>query len=407
VGDYRAAVSYDDGAKANMIDQTLPTPEQLELQRSRLVRLCATITGDPDAAEDLAQEALIAAWRHLQTLRSPESLNGWLSGIARNMSLRWLRSTARRPAELRIEQHGAAQLAELVSDIDLELELERDELIELLDRALVLLPPAARELLVRRYVDESPPAEIAGWLGLSEGAVAMRLQRGRRALQRVLRTDLREAAAEFNLVDDTEGGAWHATRIWCFYCGRHRLLGRLERHADGVLFQLRCAAWCRGEGRYVSYSDGPALGALLGSVRSYKPALRRIMGWVDEYYRHGDAVKNTAACIGCGRDARVELTLPARVANGPDKYGLHVHCAYCAGPPPHENLYGLAICTPQARRFWQSHPRIRVRPPRELEAEGRAALAIVFEQVNGAAELGVLVDRETFRCLRIHQNRRS
>ena len=34
-----------------------------ESERRRLVRLCATISGDRDAAEDLAQETLLEAWR--------------------------------------------------------------------------------------------------------------------------------------------------------------------------------------------------------------------------------------------------------------------------------------------------------------------------------------------------------
>lgn len=385
-----------------MIDQIFPTLDQLEQQRGRLTRLCAKLTGDPDAADDLAQEALIEAWRHLESLRSPQLFNAWLSGIARNMSLRWLRSRARRPAELQLEPHVEDRPGEPAAQIDIELELERDELVELLDRALVMLPAAAREILVRRYVDESPLAEIAGRLGISEGAVAMRLQRGRLALQRVLHTDLRDAAAEFNLVEPG-GGEWRTTRLWCFYCGRNRLVGRLERHAGGVLFQLRCAAWCRGPGVHVSYSDGPPFVPMLGSVRSFKPALRRVMGWVDTYYRDGDAMKHTAACIGCGRPATIKLSLPELAANGPDRYGLHVRCAYCAGPPPHESVFGLALCTPEGRRFWQHFPHIRTHALREVEAEGRAALAIVFEQVDGAAELGALIDRETFRVLRVHQ----
>src|SRR5688572_11065712 len=37
--------------------------------RARIVRLCLRLTGDPHVAEDLAQEALIEAWRHLDGLR--------------------------------------------------------------------------------------------------------------------------------------------------------------------------------------------------------------------------------------------------------------------------------------------------------------------------------------------------
>ncbi|HYX49089.1 MAG TPA: sigma factor, partial [Ktedonobacteraceae bacterium] len=38
-------------------------------ERTRLVRFCAHLTGNPDAAEDLAQETLLEAWRNQQKLR--------------------------------------------------------------------------------------------------------------------------------------------------------------------------------------------------------------------------------------------------------------------------------------------------------------------------------------------------
>ena len=60
---------------------------------------------------------------------------------------------------------------ELADDIDLQRDLEREELITLLDRALTLLPPAAHTVLIEKYVHESPLAEVAARVGASEGAV--------------------------------------------------------------------------------------------------------------------------------------------------------------------------------------------------------------------------------------------
>jgi DNA-directed RNA polymerase specialized sigma24 family protein len=63
--------------------------------RERLVRLCARLTGDPDAAEDLAQDALVVAWHERERLRDPAAYNSWVVGIAANLCRRHLRRQAR------------------------------------------------------------------------------------------------------------------------------------------------------------------------------------------------------------------------------------------------------------------------------------------------------------------------
>src|SRR5690348_9920173 len=83
----------------------------LPVERARLVRLCASITGDAASAEDLAQEVLLEAWGHLNTLRDPEKYTQWLNGIARNVCLRWFRRQGRdivrhaAPLHMESEEH--------------------------------------------------------------------------------------------------------------------------------------------------------------------------------------------------------------------------------------------------------------------------------------------------------------
>src|SRR6266852_3569152 len=75
---------------------TFISPEE----RARLVKFCARITKNVDAAEDLAQETLLEAWRNEHTLRDAERRGPWLLGIARNICLRWLRTHGRDTAHL-------------------------------------------------------------------------------------------------------------------------------------------------------------------------------------------------------------------------------------------------------------------------------------------------------------------
>src|SRR3954469_19059453 len=113
-------------------------------ERPRLVRLCARLSGNRDAAEDLAQETLLAAWRATDRLTEPEQYAPWLSAIARNVCLNWARRHYREQARLvrptDPTASGTNAVDSIQDDFDVEVELERDELAVLLDRALALLP---------------------------------------------------------------------------------------------------------------------------------------------------------------------------------------------------------------------------------------------------------------------------
>src|SRR5919199_2070817 len=148
-------------------EQDIPTSleEAYLAERDQLLRLCMRFTGDAETAQDLVQEALLEAWRHEQDLRNPTRRIQWLFGIARNVCLRWARERGRETARVDSFQNPAEVS---LDDVDVELELERSELATLLDRAMSLLPPDTRRVLVERYVEDLPEADIAGRLGLSE-----------------------------------------------------------------------------------------------------------------------------------------------------------------------------------------------------------------------------------------------
>jgi RNA polymerase sigma factor (sigma-70 family) len=380
-------------------------------ERARLVGLCGRLTGNLDVAEDLAQETLFLAWRQMEGLRDPEKRAQWIAGIARNVSLRWLRQQGRDLAHSIIlpqdvEEPNAPSLEELVADeFDLEVELERKELVNLLDRALALLPDETRMVLVKRYIEESPLAEIAEQSGTNSSAVAMRLQRGKLALRKVLTSEMREEIAAYEQAATAQ--TWEQTSLWCNLCGQHRLLGK-KQPERGLLY-LKCPA-CSPDDEVLSKSERLAV---LRGMRAIKPAYARLGEWSNKYYRQ--ALRDgSIVCDTCGRRNAVKLSTPDEIReliwlnrDSPkwvwrqNERLVSVICSHCESINC-ITLEGLTICLPEGRNFLRAHPRVRQLPYRTIEYAGRLAIVTRFESVTDSASLEVISDYETYEVLRIY-----
>ncbi len=379
-------------------------------ERSRLVGLCRKLTGNPDAAEDLAQETLLLAWRGIAGLREPEKRAQWIAGIARNVSLRWLREQGREQARNIVlspneEEAGTTSLEDLVADeFDLEIELERRELVTLLDRALAMLPEETRAVLVKRYIEESPLAEIAAQLDTNASAVAMRLQRGKLALRKVLTSEMREEIAAYEQAASEQ--AWERTSLWCHLCGQHRLLGR-KQPERGMLY-LKCPACSPGD-QVLSKNEGVSS---LKGIKSFKPAFARLGEFCHTYYRQG-LRDGSMLCSICGHTIPVKLS-PAEEVR---QLGWLSHDAPVWVLPKHERLVnivcqhcsninctsleGIVLALPEGRAFMRAHPRIHLLPYRTIEFAGRPAIITRFESVTESASFEVVSDYETYEVLKI------
>jgi len=392
---------------SNDLETVLPT------ERARLVQLCATITGNGDVAEDMAQETLLEAWRHLHKLRDPERRVQWLTGIARNVCLRWARKHGRDAAHLAEqrseEDSGSSGFEDLLADdFDLEVELERRELVELLDRALALLPPETSTILVKRYMEESPIAEIAAQMGLNASAAMMRLQRGKLALRRVLTRELSQELAPYG-IHKYGAEKWEETRLWCHYCGQSRLLGHFIPNNGGLL--LRCPICNVGtDGIMVDNHNA----ALFGYAKTYKPALARLLTWGETYY-YPNLLTHTVPCLHCGRPTTLGLNPSADApswvqASYGDRQGVYNECE-CSSPVYRGNsrnwasLDFLTLCLPQGRRFLRDHPRMRKLPAYEIETDGRPAIVTRFESITEQAHFEAVSALDTYEALRVYGER--
>ena len=386
------------------------TEAALAAERARLVRLCARLTGDANAAEDLAQQTLLEAWRlreRLHALSDGDVRARWHSAIARNICLRWLRSSGRERARLAApiphaqgNEPGITPPHDLddalAGDTDVELELERDELADLLDRALALLPPLTRDILIARFIHEKPQAEVAARLGVTEDVIAQRLHRGKLSLRRVLTTDLRHEAAPYLAIapePDQQEPLWQETRIWCPFCGCHRLRCFLDRESG--TFGMHCAGNCLDGINVVGMATDPTL---VGGLSSPKSLLARHCLALSTYYRQRIA-ERTAVCPECGGPAEVRMGNPAEMGPHPLlAHAISLHCPRC-GDLDSATPHHLTIDTPQAIAFWRRHPRMRTLPIREIEYAGRSALLTGFESVGESARVEIISARDSWETL--------
>lgn len=372
------------------------------IDRARLVRYCLALLRDADAAEDAAQETLYEAWRHIHQVHDSEGLERWLFAIARNVCRRWAQRRGRelvRRADAGLDGNTteAPLAATIADDADLEVELERKELITLLDRAMSLLPPDTRSVLVQRYVQESPQAEIALRLGLSEGAVAMRLQRGKLALRRVLIAQFPRDALAHGIIGAPDDAQWKQTRLWCPSCGCSRLEGCLD--APNGEFLLRCPSCSAPDGLLLNAHVGDRLHGL----RTYKPALSRCLSGINEVYRVRP-VDGAVRCPGCREWLPISRgTAAPRRFTGDSPDSLYLRCP-CCDVEDHETWHSLTWSMPQVQRLWREHPRMRFLPVREIEAAGSPAVVTRFESLDATAWVEVVSLRDTCRVLRVDEN---
>jgi RNA polymerase sigma-70 factor, ECF subfamily len=142
-------------------------------------RVALRLTGDHHDAQDVAQEALIAAWQNLARFRAGSSFSTWLYQIVTRRALN------------KISRGRTASSLELVPDIadtseEPAEQAERNLAIDAITDALLALPFPQRVVIVLHHFEGLSYAEIAAVTGSTEPAVRSHLFRARRALGKTL-----------------------------------------------------------------------------------------------------------------------------------------------------------------------------------------------------------------------------
>ena len=138
------------------------------------------VGGDVQDAEDIIQETWLRAAKGLPSFRWKSALRSWLIGIALNR----VREMARKRNRSLVEVSGGWELPAPAVDPGSRIDL---------GRALELLPPGFRTVLVLHDVEGFTHQEIGDQLGITEGTSKSQLHGARRAMRRLMSAGLETA----------------------------------------------------------------------------------------------------------------------------------------------------------------------------------------------------------------------
>lgn len=153
--------------------------------QKNVYNLALRMTGNPEDAQDMSQEAFIKAFNSLASFRGDSKLSVWLYRIVSNVCLDFLRSRKRRQTVSLNMDDGEGGSSELeIPDLSAmpEEELNRRLTREAVRKGLLSLPEDQREILLLREIEGLSYDEIAQALELEAGTVKSRIFRARKRL---------------------------------------------------------------------------------------------------------------------------------------------------------------------------------------------------------------------------------
>src|SRR5437899_2211961 len=154
-----------------------------------------TLVRDFQAAEDVVQEAFVAAWAGLPNLAEPAAFPGWLRGIVRHQAFRVLR---KQPNAAPLDEAATVPSEEPAADRVVQ---HRDE-AKAAFAAIAQLPDALREPSTLFFVHECSHQDIATFLGLPVATVNNRLHAARSKLKERMLAMVNETFHAHALPDD-------------------------------------------------------------------------------------------------------------------------------------------------------------------------------------------------------------
>ncbi|MGY0386960.1 SigE family RNA polymerase sigma factor [Nocardioides sp. WG-D5] len=150
-----------------------------ERHYAELARLAHLLTGEKDAADDLAADALVALWQRWDRLRAAQHPVAYARGVVTNLARERIRSSVRERRRVALfwslgAEHVNGPDVAVVQDVR---------------AALTRLPFRKRACVVMRHALDLSEKDTAAALGISVGTVKSQTSKGMAELERLLGAD--------------------------------------------------------------------------------------------------------------------------------------------------------------------------------------------------------------------------
>src|SRR5258708_588018 len=155
----------------------------------RIYNLCYRFTGRAQEAEDLTQDVFLRVFKTIGSFQGSQgSFTTWLTSLTRNLLIDHYRKHKKERMDVSVDDEHTGEIVEMnVTFTRPDVVMIEQQSSAAIQEAIGRLSPDLREAVILRDVQEMEYREISQVLGVPEGTVKSRINRGRQALGQVLR----------------------------------------------------------------------------------------------------------------------------------------------------------------------------------------------------------------------------